>query len=265
VFASSAQLGCFFESRSSANATSATSAPRNGFPVSYPNTWLRLRRVGNTFTGFASVDGVEWNVLGSEVLGNAPNTLFFGLAVASQNPAETTTARFRELGPTTSTSETTLRVDREPLGPFVRSTGLVLSECHYHPADDPSGRDFEFLELYNAGSVSEDLSGARLSGEIEYTFPEGTRLQAGAFLVVAANPADVASGYGIQGVLGPYSGRLSNAGGDLELLAREGDRLFAVSYASEYPLAGRRRWRRTIAGALPAQLRTRGPPRLVVK
>ncbi|MBN8249194.1 MAG: lamin tail domain-containing protein, partial [Verrucomicrobia bacterium] len=235
AFASSVQLGCFFESRTSANANSVTAAPRNGFPVNYPQTWLRLRREGAVFTGFAGVDGVQWTRLGSVTLSSAPGTLFFGLAVASQNPTETTTARFRDLAPTVSPREGVLRGDREPPGPFVRSTGLVLSELHYHPMDDTSGRDLEFLELHNAGSIPEDLSGARLFGEIEYTFPEGTRLNAGAFLVIAATPADVQSGYGISGVLGPYAGRLSNAGGTVELRAREGDQLFTVAYETGPP------------------------------
>ncbi|MCW5559622.1 MAG: lamin tail domain-containing protein, partial [Verrucomicrobiae bacterium] len=235
VFASSVQLGCFFESRSSANARAVTAAPRHGFPVNYPQTWLRLRRVGNVFTGFASVDGVQWTLLGTATLASAPGTLFFGLAVASQNPGETTTVRFRDLGPVSSTLEGPLRVDREPLGPFVRSTGLVLSELHYHPMDEVSGRNLEFLELYNAGAIPEDLSGARITGEVEYTFPEGTRLNAGAFLVVASAPQDVSAAYGITGVLGPYSGRLSNAGGDLALVARQGDQLFAFTYSTQPP------------------------------
>jgi len=231
VFASSVQLGCFFESRSSSNAATQTATPRHGFPVNYPQTWLRLRRVGNVFTGFAGLDGLHWTLLGTATLASAPETLFFGLAVASQNPDETATVRFRDLGPVSSTLEGPLRLDREPLGPFVRSTGLVLSELHYHPMDEPSGRDLEFLEIYNAGSIPEDLSGVRILGEIEYTFPEGTRLNAGAFLVVAAAPQDVTAAYGIPGVLGPYSGRLSNAGGDLMLVAREGDQLFSLTYS----------------------------------
>ena len=65
VLASSAQLGCFFESRSAAGTESVQEAISGGYPVNYPQTWLRLRRVGAVFTGFASLDGQGWTQLGS--------------------------------------------------------------------------------------------------------------------------------------------------------------------------------------------------------
>lgn len=235
AFASSAQLGCFFESRTVVGADSTQATLRDGFPVNYPQTWLRLRRVGSVFTGFASIDGQVWTRLGSITLSSAPATLFVGLAVASQNASATTTARFRDLGPTASTEEGTWVRDREPLGPFVRSSGLVLSELMYHPRADDSGANMEFIELYNAGAVFEDLSGFRLSGEVDFVFPPGTRLEAGEFLVVAANPADFRAAYGPLPVLGPYSGALSNSGGTLRLQAKQGDTLFVVEYATGHP------------------------------
>lgn len=67
--------------------------------VSYPNTWLRLQRVGNVFTGYGSTDGVNWTQIGQISLA-LPNTLFFGMAVSSKDVAETTTAQFRDLGST---------------------------------------------------------------------------------------------------------------------------------------------------------------------
>ena len=30
------------------------------FPVNYPNTWIRLKRAGNEFTGYFSADGKSW-------------------------------------------------------------------------------------------------------------------------------------------------------------------------------------------------------------
>jgi len=57
-------------------------------------TWLRLARVGNTFTGFSSSDGVTWTQTGTITL-NLGGTVFVGLAASSKNVAATTTARFR--------------------------------------------------------------------------------------------------------------------------------------------------------------------------
>jgi hypothetical protein len=75
----------------------------------------------------------------------------------------------------------------------------------YHPADRTDGRNVEFIEIYNSNPFFEDLSGYRISGGINYTFPDGTILQGQSYLVVAPVPADVTAVYGIGGVLGKYS------------------------------------------------------------
>lgn len=46
--------------------------------------WLRLRRTGNTFTGFASEDGVTWRTVGSITLPLALDT-YVGMAITSHN------------------------------------------------------------------------------------------------------------------------------------------------------------------------------------
>ena len=65
--------------------------------VSYPNTWLRLKRTGDTFSGYRSTDGVNWTLVGSRTV-DLPDTVYFGMAVTSHNPAATVTAQFRDLG-----------------------------------------------------------------------------------------------------------------------------------------------------------------------
>ena len=65
--------------------------------VTYPNTWVRLRRVGNVFTGYRSTDGVNWVQVGSRNLA-LPETVYFGMAVTSHNTTRTVTAQFRDLG-----------------------------------------------------------------------------------------------------------------------------------------------------------------------
>jgi hypothetical protein len=72
-----------------------TSAVGAGTPA-YPNAWLRLQRVGNVYTGYASTDGVNWTVVATVTM-NLGDTLFVGLAATSHNPSQLTTAQFRDL------------------------------------------------------------------------------------------------------------------------------------------------------------------------
>src|SRR5438093_597471 len=97
----------------------------------------------------------------------------------------------------------TVRGAIEPLGPSSRRTGLVISEAMFHPQPRPDGKNLEFIELYNSEAVPADLSGFRLSGVADFTFPTNTILPALSFLVVAPAPADVQLIYGIN-ALGPF-------------------------------------------------------------
>ena len=63
----------------------------------------------------------------------------------------------------------------------------------------------------------EELGGYRLSGDINYVFPAGTNIAAKGRLVIAHVPADVQAVYGLSGVLGPFTGNLSNEGGTVRL------------------------------------------------
>ena len=99
---------------------------------------------------------------------------------------------------------------------------VVINEIHSHPVEipafDASGNpvfqgtatpaDFaddvhEFIELRNAGGASVDISGWKISGGVDFTIPAGTTIAAGAFKVVAKNPARINAVYATSGVLGP--------------------------------------------------------------
>jgi hypothetical protein len=236
ALASSMQLGCFFEARATAGGATTTAAPRGGFRANYPQTWLRLRRQGQTLTGFAGVDGQTWVQLGTQTFSGLSNTLYLGLAVASGNTNSLATARFRELGPAVNpVTVPALAFPCEPLGPSSRATGMIFSEIMYHPAPRADGRNLEFVELYNARSVFEDLSGWRLSGDIAFTFPEGFILQAGELVVVAAAPEDVKAVYGLTNVLGPYTGSLPNDAGRVRLRNNLDAIRLEVNYSDQPP------------------------------
>src|SRR5881394_2420531 len=90
------------------------------------------------------------------------------------------------------------RADVEPLGPSSRRTGLVISEIMYHPLPRADGKNPEFIEIYNSEATPADLSGFRLSGDMEFTFPANTILAPLSFLAVAPAPADVQSVYNLN-------------------------------------------------------------------
>ena len=66
------------------------------FPVAYPNTWIRLQRVKNDFTGYYSTDGINWKVYTTFTL-ELPSKIYLGLAVTSHNANATTSAMFRNI------------------------------------------------------------------------------------------------------------------------------------------------------------------------
>lgn len=67
-----------------------------GFPVNYPDTWIRLERKGNEFRGFWSSDGKTWKLYTTFTL-ELPDKIFLGLAVTSHNKKESATAVFKDI------------------------------------------------------------------------------------------------------------------------------------------------------------------------
>ena len=67
------------------------------FPVAYPNTWVRLQRVNNDFTGYYSTDGNNWKVYTTYSL-ELPLKIYLGLAVTSHKATDIASAKFRSVG-----------------------------------------------------------------------------------------------------------------------------------------------------------------------
>jgi len=67
------------------------------FPVAFPNTWIRLKRVGNKFSGYTSTDGKLWKEYATFTL-DLPEKVYLGAAVTSHKITDFTTAKFRNLG-----------------------------------------------------------------------------------------------------------------------------------------------------------------------
>lgn len=105
---------------------------------------------------------------------------------------------------------------------------VVFSEIMYRPATNESA--LEWVELHSLMTVDMDLAGWSVTGGIEYTFPEGATIRGGGFLVLARNPTALAAATGLTRLFGPFTGRLSNSGEQLELRNLGGRLVDVVSY-----------------------------------
>jgi hypothetical protein len=122
---------------------------------------------------------------------------------------------------------------------------LTISEIMYHPVRSPwdpeppeTGQALEYIELYNEGPETEDLSGYAFVLGIRYEFPQGTLLNPRSFLLVAYNPDALREHYASLGVdlsgveiHGPWEGALDNSGETIELRVEGGGRLLEFSYS----------------------------------
>jgi hypothetical protein len=154
---------------------------------------------------------------------------------ANRLPEIIFTLAFALAGALPRTSAAGARAAAEPLGPCSRRTPLVISEVMQQPAARTDGRNLEFVELYNSQPWFADLSGFQLAGDVQFVFPEGTRLAANAFLVVARVPADLQAAFSVNNVVGPYSGGLAGSSGKIRLEHRSGAVLLELNLGSESP------------------------------
>ncbi len=120
---------------------------------------------------------------------------------------------------------------------------VVINEMLYHPADSAAPGDdperLQFLELYNAGASTVDLSGWTTFGVV-HTIASGTTLDPGAYLVLAKDPAFLQSKVTIPGgvqVIQWTSGDLSNSGELVLLRDASSNVIDSVTYSDsgEWP------------------------------
>jgi hypothetical protein len=106
---------------------------------------------------------------------------------------------------------------------LVEEPSVMINEIHYNP--DLAQELVEFIELYNPSDSAIDISGWQFTNGITYTFPAGTTIAAGGYLVVTEDPTPayvdvtVSSKYGtsVSLVKGPFTGNLSNEGETITL------------------------------------------------
>ncbi len=121
-----------------------------------------------------------------------------------------------------------------PLRQYLRVTELMF--------DPIGGKDYEFVEFQNMGSIPLDISPVMISGGIEFAFANSTttNLQPGAFVVVARNLTTFQSRYGTSvPVVGPFSGSLNNSGDLLQIRGAFNSEILSFTYDNSrgWPLA----------------------------
>ncbi len=119
---------------------------------------------------------------------------------------------------------------------------VVINEIMYNP-DRLQGSDeyFEWVELYNAGSGAEDLSGWKLVDQDPthdpFVFPQSTRLEAGDYLVVCGNASYVRYYYSISNYIGNFAGRFALGNNDDVVILKDASEnvVDEVHYNDAYP------------------------------
>src|SRR2546428_213073 len=108
---------------------------------------------------------------------------------------------------------------------------VVISEIMFHPSSGDDGQ--EYIELFNRGDATANLTGWSFDKGITYNFSGGT-LDPGNYLVVAANLAKFNAKYpGVSNVVGGWTGSLANSGEQIELIDNLGATVDQVNYADD--------------------------------
>jgi hypothetical protein len=120
-----------------------------------------------------------------------------------------------------------------------RVDDVVIHEIQYHRAPISAEgvafaeRDDEWIELFHRGTDAIDLSGWQLVDAVAFTFPEGTTLQPGGYLVVARDAAAMRVEHPGIAVIGDFDGRLGNDTDRIVLRDARGDLVDEVRYTDD--------------------------------
>jgi hypothetical protein len=113
---------------------------------------------------------------------------------------------------------------------------VVINEVHYDP--DPKTEFIEFIEVSNSGPASVELTGWQFADGVDFSFPDGTALGAGEFLLIAENSVALEARFPsipAGTALFQFDGSLSNDGERLSLVNGIGVIIDVVTYRAEFP------------------------------
>jgi hypothetical protein len=128
-----------------------------------------------------------------------------------------------------------------PAVPTVAQQSLRITELMFAPtAPTPAelvaapatvASDYEYLELQNTGVTTLDISGAKFTDGVDFSFPAATSLAPGERILLVANPVAFAARYGAGiTVAGTFSGTLDNSGDHLRIEDAVGEMVLDFSY-----------------------------------
>ncbi len=111
---------------------------------------------------------------------------------------------------------------------------IVINEIFYHPESECEPE--EFVEIYNNGNETVDLTGWAFTEGVRFRFPDGAQIAPGAYLVVCRELEGFRSQFGaLSGLLGSYSRKLNNDGEDIVLADGDGEIVDRVDYDDVFP------------------------------
>lgn len=122
---------------------------------------------------------------------------------------------------------------------FLRDRLVKINEIMYHPPKDAAGlQDAEFVEILNSSTEPVDITGWRLSGGINFSFPEKV-LSGGKCAVVCLNKKSIAKTYDIaeDSLFGDFTGRLANGGEKINLRNKNDVLIDSVEFDDHFPWA----------------------------
>ncbi len=114
---------------------------------------------------------------------------------------------------------------------------VAINEIMYHPGHPDDGIEDvnkEYVELHNFGSQAVSVSGWRFVDGVDYTITGDVSIEAGDYLVVAADVNTFAAEYpGVSNIVGGWVGKLSNNGERITIVDAGGVTVDTIRYADQ--------------------------------
>ncbi|MBN2775803.1 MAG: CotH kinase family protein, partial [Prolixibacteraceae bacterium] len=118
-----------------------------------------------------------------------------------------------------------------PVIPVNNTKNLLITEIMFSPdsLNGIKGKFFEFIELKNTGDDLIDISGIKITGGIDFAFPDPTYLYPDQFYILAKDETWFHQRYGFYPD-GVYRGKLNNKKESFSFSSSEGKKLMEVNY-----------------------------------
>ncbi len=183
-----------------ARATEGVDSKSNDLGFAAPPRWVRLTRIGKTFTGYVSENGMEWFMLGSAQI-DMPNEIQVGLVTSARTAALAAKAEFE--------SVTIKKYPPYPAGLDGGATGVDGGPTGVDggPAGADGGAGVD-------AAPGEALAAPWVTGDIGVVAKPGTTT------VVGGVYTQVGSGADIQGMEDGFTYAFQPIAGDVEITAR---------------------------------------------